>query len=65
MRVSSRQPTNAPKLMLAIGGQAPKAIRNVDAFDFEEQRWAPIAELPNRRCRCFAIYAGNNIYFHF
>ena len=25
--------------MLAIGGQAPKAIRNVECFDFKEERW--------------------------
>ena len=25
--------------MLAIGGQAPKAIRNVECYDFKEERW--------------------------
>ena len=28
-----------PQVMLAIGGQAPKAIRNVECFDFKEERW--------------------------
>ena len=34
-----------------VGGQAPKAIRNVECYDFEEDRWDQIAELPSRRCR--------------
>lgn len=34
-----------------VGGQAPKAIRSVECYDFEEDRWDQIAELPSRRCR--------------
>lgn len=34
-----------------VGGQAPKAIRSVECYDFEEGRWDQIAELPSRRCR--------------
>lgn len=34
-----------------VGGQAPKAIRSVECYDFEEQRWYQVAELPTRRCR--------------
>lgn len=34
-----------------VGGQAPKAIRSVERYDFEEDRWDQIAELPSRRCR--------------
>lgn len=34
-----------------VGGQAPKAIRSVECYDFEEERWDQIAELPSRRCR--------------
>lgn len=37
-----------------VGGQAPKAIRSVECYDFEEERWDQVAELPSRRCR-----AGN------
>lgn len=37
--------------MVVVGGQAPKAIRSVECFDFEEQRWYQVAELPTRRCR--------------
>ena len=37
--------------MIVVGGQAPKAIRSVECYDFEEGRWDQIAELPSRRCR--------------
>ena len=38
-RTKPRQPIGLPKVMLAIGGQAPKAIRNVECYDFKEERW--------------------------
>lgn len=40
-----------PEVMIVVGGQAPKAIRSVECYDFEEGRWDQIAELPSRRCR--------------
>lgn len=43
------------QVMVVVGGQAPKAIRSVECYDFEEQRWYQVAELPTRRCR-----AGGN-----
>lgn len=45
--------------MVVVGGQAPKAIRSVECYDFEEQRWYQVAELPTRRCR-----AGRKLYEH-
>ncbi|XP_070649735.1 kelch-like protein 3 isoform X9 [Bos indicus] len=39
------------QVMIVVGGQAPKAIRSVECYDFEEDRWDQIAELPSRRCR--------------
>lgn len=51
-RAKPRKPVNLPQLMLIIGGQAPKAIRNVDAYDFQHDEWHSLSELPNRRCRC-------------
>lgn len=46
--------------MVVVGGQAPKAIRSVECFDFEEQRWYQVAELPTRRCRA----GGQTITVH-
>ena len=40
------------QVMLVIGGQAPKAIRSVECYDFKEDRWFQLAEMPSRRCRC-------------
>ena len=34
-RTKPRQPIGLPKVMLAIGGQAPKAIRSVECYDFK------------------------------
>lgn len=39
------------QVMIVVGGQAPKAIRSVECYDFEEERWDQVAELPSRRCR--------------
>ena len=51
-RTKPRQLVGLPKVMLAIGGQAPKAIRSVECFDFKEDRWFHLSEMPGRRCRC-------------
>jgi len=37
--------------MLVIGGQAPKAIRSVELFDFKIEKWTHVADMPSRRCR--------------
>ena len=37
--------------MLVVGGQAPKAIRSVEVYDFKEEKWSQAAEMPSRRCR--------------
>ncbi|XP_072945232.1 ring canal kelch homolog [Epargyreus clarus] len=58
-RARPRRPPRAPRLLLAVGGQAPKAIRDVEAFHMECARWRPAAELPSRRCRAgLAVVAG-------
>lgn len=36
---------------MVVGGQAPKAIRSVECYDFQEDRWYQVADLPSRRCR--------------
>ena len=38
--------------MLAIGGQAPKAVRSVECYSFKEDRWTHLSDMPVRRCRC-------------
>ncbi|VIO90663.1 Ring canal kelch protein, putative [Brugia malayi] len=51
-RSRPRQPIPLSKLIMLIGGQAPKAIANVDVFDLDALRWMPLNALPQRRCRC-------------
>ncbi|KAK3565115.1 hypothetical protein QTP86_033167 [Hemibagrus guttatus] len=50
-RTRPRTPVSLPKVMLVVGGQAPKAIRSVECYDFQEDRWYQVADLPSRRCR--------------
>lgn len=39
------------QVMIVVGGQAPKAIRSVECYDFQDDRWYQVADLPSRRCR--------------
>ncbi|XP_068617524.1 ring canal kelch homolog isoform X2 [Battus philenor] len=58
-RARPRQPPRAPKVLLVVGGQAPKAIRSVEALQLEGSRWRRAADLPTRRCRAgLAVVAG-------
>lgn len=50
-RTIPRKPVGLPKILLVIGGQAPKAIRSVECYDLREEKWYQAAEMPNRRCR--------------
>lgn len=61
-RTQMRTPASCPKVMVVVGGQAPKAIRSVECYDFEEQRWYQVAELPSRRCRAGVVPVGGCVY---
>uniref|UniRef100_A0A8C4I7W6 Kelch-like family member 2 n=1 Tax=Dicentrarchus labrax TaxID=13489 RepID=A0A8C4I7W6_DICLA len=61
-RTRMRTPACCPKVMVVVGGQAPKAIRSVECYDFEEQRWYQVAELPTRRCRAGVVYMSGCVY---
>ena len=54
-RTIPRKPVGLPKILLVIGGQAPKAIRSVECYDLREEKWYQVAEMPNRRCRLVAL----------
>uniref|UniRef100_A0A673KNB2 Kelch-like protein 2 n=1 Tax=Sinocyclocheilus rhinocerous TaxID=307959 RepID=A0A673KNB2_9TELE len=62
IRTRVRTPVSYPKVMMVVGGQAPKAIRSVECYDFEEERWFQVAELPSRRCRAGVVYMGGVVY---
>ncbi|XP_047535849.1 kelch-like protein 3 [Vanessa atalanta] len=61
-RARPRQPPRSPKVLLVVGGQAPKAIRDVEAFHMESARWRPAADLPTRRCRAGLAVVGSRLY---
>ncbi|XP_061440239.1 kelch-like protein 2 isoform X3 [Rhineura floridana] len=50
------------QLMVVVGGQAPKAIRSVECYDFKEERWHQVAELPSRRCRAGVVYMNGLVF---
>ncbi|XP_070242795.1 kelch-like protein 2 isoform X2 [Bos mutus] len=62
IRTRLRTPMNLPKLMVVVGGQAPKAIRSVECYDFKEERWHQVAELPSRRCRAGMVYMAGLVF---
>ncbi|XP_072899190.1 kelch-like protein 2 isoform X4 [Hemitrygon akajei] len=61
-RTRLRTPASVPKVLVVVGGQAPKAIRSVECYDFAEERWYQVAELPSRRCRAGVMCMGGLVY---
>ncbi|OCT96961.1 kelch-like protein 2 [Xenopus laevis] len=61
-RTRQRTPVSMPKLMVVVGGQAPKAIRSVECYDFKEEQWHQVAELPSRRCRSGVVYMSGHVF---
>ncbi|KAL1115636.1 hypothetical protein AAG570_005926 [Ranatra chinensis] len=61
-RTKPRQPLGLPKVMLVVGGQAPKAIRSVESYDFATETWTKVAEMPGRRCRAGLVVLGGKVY---
>ena len=48
--------------IVSIGGQAPKAIRSVECYDFKSDRWYHISEMPTRRCRCGVVVVRGRVF---
>ena len=49
--VQPRVRLGLPQFLLVIGGQGPKPISSVDAFDFRMHSWVRRNDLPTNRCR--------------
>lgn len=63
VRARPRRPPRHPRALLVVGGQAPKAIRDVEAYQVEGAgRWRAAAELPTRRCRAGVAALGGKVY---
>lgn len=50
------------KVMLVVGGQAPKAIRSVECYDFSTETWSNVAEMPGRRCRAGLVVLHGKVF---
>lgn len=50
------------KMLLVVGGQAPKAIRSVESYDLRTERWVLMPEMPTRRCRAGVVGLNNKVY---
>lgn len=50
------------KVLLVVGGQAPKAIRSVECYDFSTETWSSLAEMPGRRCRAGLVVLAGRVY---
>ncbi|XP_037084309.1 ring canal kelch homolog [Pollicipes pollicipes] len=62
LRTKPRQPVGLPKVLLVVGGQAPKAIRSVEAYDLKQERWHQLSEMPIKRCRCGVAVLDGKVY---
>lgn len=61
-RTIPRRPVGRPKVLLVIGGQAPKAIRSVECYDLRDEKWYQAAEMPSRRCRAGLAVLDSKVY---
>ncbi|KAI1303668.1 Ring canal kelch -like protein [Halotydeus destructor] len=62
-RYRIRAPIGRPKCLVVVGGQAPKAIRQCEFYDFSSEKWSEIrTELPTRRCRAGLAVLNGLIY---
>ncbi|CAB3403818.1 unnamed protein product [Caenorhabditis bovis] len=57
-----RQPVPISKYVMIIGGQAPKAVANVDLFDPDSHLWSSCSPLPQRRCRSGVSICRDLVY---
>ncbi|CAJ0958724.1 unnamed protein product, partial [Mesorhabditis belari] len=60
--VRARQQIGSNKIVIVVGGQAPKTIHNVDAYDPTTMQWTFLSPLSQRRCRCGVAPIGRHIY---
>ena len=60
-RTKSRTP-GRPKILYVVGGQAPKAIRSVECYDIQAERWYNSADMNLRRCRAGVSVLKGTIY---
>lgn len=58
----SRVRIGGPQSILVVGGQAPKAIRNIEIYDVKSHLCKAGPELIIRRCRCGVTVLNGSVY---
>ena len=58
----SRVRIGGPQSILVVGGQAPKAIRNIEIYDVKTNSCRDGPELVSRRCRCGVTVLRGSVY---
>lgn len=58
----SRVRIGGPQSILIVGGQAPKAIRNIEVYDVKTNTCKIGPELVSRRCRCGVTVLSGSVY---
>lgn len=51
-----------PQSILIVGGQAPKAIRNIEIYDIKIHTCKVGPDLVSRRCRCGVTVLNSSVY---
>ncbi len=58
----SRVRIGGPQSILVVGGQAPKAIRNIEIYDIKTHTCKVGPDLVSRRCRCGVTVLKGSVY---
>ena len=61
-QVVSRVRIGGPQLITVVGGQAPKAIKNIEIYDVKTRQCILGPELVSRRCRCGVTVLDGTVY---
>ena len=61
-QVSSRVRVGRPQSIVIVGGQAPKAIRNIEVYDVKNHLCKLGPALVSRRCRCGVTVLNGSVY---
>ncbi len=61
-QITSRVRIGGPQSVIIVGGQAPKAIRNIEIYDVKAHQCKVGPELVSRRCRCGVTVLNGQVF---
>ncbi len=61
-QVNSRVRIGGPQSVIIVGGQAPKAIKNIEIYDVKAHTCKVGPELVSRRCRCGVTVVNGQVF---